>query len=302
MQHLVVITGPTAAGKTDLSIRLARRWDTSIVSCDSRQFYKEMRIGTAVPDEVQLDLVPHYFIGNLSVRDYYSAFRFEQDAISLLADLFRDKDRIIMTGGSGLYMDAVLNGIDDIPDPDPEIRNRLRLQLETGGMDPLLEQLATLDPEYYGQVDRKNPARVLRGLEVCLITGRTFTSFRIRKKTHRDFNTILIGLDLPRKELHDRIDRRVDRMMADGLLEEARGLIPYRRLSALNTVGYRELFSYLDGKIPLDEAIRLIKRNTRRYARRQITWNNRYPEIRFFHPSQFGETCEWVEGFQDRPG
>lgn len=296
MSLLVIITGPTAVGKTDLSIRLAERWKTEIISSDSRQMYREMKIGTAVPDAGQLARVPHYFIGNLSIHDYYSVYRYEQDVIRLTDELFTKHDRVIMTGGSGLYMDAILNGIDDVPDPDPEIRRRLRDQLNHDGLESLLEILLSLDPEYHERVDRKNPARILRGLEVCLTTGRTFTSFRKKTVPVRNFDTLLIGLTLPREELYNRIDRRVDAMIADGLVEEARSLYPYRSLSALNTVGYRELFRYFDGETDLEEAVRLIKRNTRHYARRQITWNNRYQDIRFFSPHDFEGICHAAEG------
>ena len=295
MSLLVIITGPTAVGKTDLSIRLAERWHTGIISSDSRQMYREMKIGTAVPDPGQLAMVPHYFIGNLSIQDYYSVYRYEQEVIKLTDELFREHSRVIMTGGSGLYMDAILNGIDDVPDPDPEIRHRLRDQLDHDGLGSLLELLLSLDPEYYSRVDRNNPARILRGLEVCLTTGRTFTSFRTRTAPVRNFKTILIGLALPREELYARIDARVDKMITGGLVDEARALYRYRSLSALNTVGYRELFRYFDGDTDLEEAIRLIKRNTRHYARRQITWNNRYPEIRFFNPDDDKGICDAVE-------
>lgn len=286
MKTLVIITGPTAVGKTDLSIELALRWKTDIISCDSRQIYREMKIGTAVPDEQQLKRVKHHFIGSVSIHQYYSAFRYEQDALKLLHNLFSEKDIAVMTGGSGLYMDAILNGLDEMPDADPAIREELKKKLSEQGLTPLLQQLEILDPAYFQRVDQKNPARIIRGLEVCLSTGKTFTEFRKKKEVTRDFQILLIGLELPRSTLYEKIERRVDAMMDAGLLEEAKALLPYRSLPALNTVGYRECFGFLDGQFDLTEAIRLIKRNTRHYARRQITWNNRYPDIRFYNPSE----------------
>ncbi len=295
MPTLVIITGPTAVGKTDVSIRLAQSWHTEIVSCDSRQFYREMRIGTAVPEPEELAAIRHHFIGNLSIHDYYSVYRYEQEVISLLNRLFESHDRVIMTGGSGLYMDAILNGIDIIPDTAPEIRQQLKLKLDEDGIGPLLLMLQQLDPDYFDRVDKKNPARVLRGLEVCISTGRPFSSFRKREIPKRTFNIRILSLVLPREVLYARIDQRVDRMMQAGLLEEARTLIPWRHLSALNTVGYRELFAYFDGITDLAEAIRLIKRNTRHYARRQITWNNRYRDLSYFSPGDLDKIVNFCE-------
>ncbi|OFY46683.1 MAG: tRNA (adenosine(37)-N6)-dimethylallyltransferase MiaA [Bacteroidetes bacterium GWF2_49_14] len=295
MPTLVIISGPTAVGKTDVSIRLAQRWHTEIVSCDSRQFYREMRIGTAVPEPEELATIRHHFIGNLSIHDYYSVYRYEQEAISLLNGLFESHNRVIMTGGSGLYMDSILNGIDIIPDPAPEIREQLKIKLDQEGIGPLLLMLQQLDPEYFDRVDKKNPARILRGLEVCMSTGRTFSSFRKREPPIRSFNIRILSLVLPREELYAHIDQRVDRMMEVGLLEEARTLLPWRHLSALNTVGYRELFAHFDGETDLAEAIRLIKRNTRHYARRQITWNNRYRNLSYFSPGELDKIANYCE-------
>lgn len=292
---LVIITGPTASGKTDVSIKLAQHWNTEIISCDSRQMYREMSIGTARPDNDQLRAVPHHLIGNISILDYYSAYRFEQDALALLNQLFTLHSIVIMTGGTGLYMDAIINGIDDIPDPDPEIRNHLKKHYETDGLESLLTELAHLDPSYYAKVDSSNPARVMRGLEVCLTTGRPFSSFRIKQAAKRDFEIVLIGLELPRNELYERINLRVDQMIERGLVEEAEALYPMKDLNGLNTVGYRELFEMFEGHIDLKEAIRLIKRNTRHYAKRQITWNNRYPGMKYFHPDAFDEIRIWVD-------
>lgn len=297
---LLILAGPTASGKTDVSIKLAQHWKTEIISCDSRQMYREMSIGTAKPDMVQLNSVPHHLINNLSIHDYFSAYRFEQDVTSLLNTLFLKHSLVIMTGGTGLYMDAILNGIDDIPDPDPKIRATLKQRLKSEGLDNLLEELVLLDPAYYAKVDKKNPARVMRGLEVCLTTGRPFSSFRIKQMVVRNFNIILTGLEFPREELYQRIDRRVDLMFEKGLVDEARALYPMKELNGLNTVGYRELFDLFDGKIDLDEAIRLIKRNTRHYAKRQITWNNRYSQMKYVNPESWKEIIGWVDPI--RPG
>ncbi len=295
MATLIIICGPTAVGKTQVSIRLAQRWKTEIISCDSRQFYREMRIGTAVPEPDELNAVRHHFIGNLSIHDYYSVYRYEQESIGLLNGLFENHDRVIMTGGSGLYMDSIINGIDIIPDPDPVIRKQLATDLQQKGIGPLLTKLEELDPEYFIKVDKKNPARVLRGLEVCLSTGKTFSSFRKRELPNRSFNIRILSLALPREELYERIDCRVDRMIESGLMEEARALTPWRDLAALNTVGYRELFSHFDGDTDLVEAIRLIKRNTRHYARRQITWNNRYQDLKFYSPEDLEKIAKYCE-------
>jgi tRNA dimethylallyltransferase len=292
---LLIITGPTASGKTGVSIKLAQHWNTAVISCDSRQMYREMSIGTAKPGPEELDEVTHYLIDNLSIHDYYSAYRFEQDALEILKTLFATHPLVIMTGGTGLYMDAIINGIDDIPDPDPAIRSMLKQRYEDEGLDNLLTELAGLDPDFHAKVDKKNPARVMRGLEVCLTTGKPFSAFRIRQPVKRNFDIILTSLGLPRDALYERIDRRVDRMIERGLIDEARDLYPMRHLNALNTVGYRELFDYFDGKTDLDESIRLIKRNSRHYAKRQITWNNRYPQIQCFHPEAVDEMINWIE-------
>jgi len=292
---LLILAGPTASGKTTMSIRLARYWNTEIISCDSRQMYKEMVIGTAKPDPEELSQVPHHLVNNLSIHDYYSAYLFEQDCLKILHRLFADHPLVILTGGTGLYMDAIINGIDDIPDPDPAIRLQLKQRFEMEGLAPLLCELSELDPDYYFTVDKNNPARVLRGLEVCMTTGRSFSSFRIKQAANRSFNIILTGLELPRQELYEKIDRRVELMLEKGLMNEARNLYPMKDLNALNTVGYRELFSLFDGKTDEDEAIRLIKRNSRHYAKRQITWNNRYKEMTYFHPGAFEDIINRVD-------
>ena len=292
---LLILAGPTASGKTGVSIALAGHWNTEIISCDSRQMYREMSIGTAKPDDAQLAAAPHHLIDNLSISDYYSAFRFLQDASRILDTLFTNHDMVIMTGGTGLYMDAIINGIDDIPDPDPAIRQELKRRIAEEGLEGILADLASLDPEYHAMVDRKNPARVLRGMEVCLTTGKPFSSFRVKQPVNRPYNILLTALDLPREDLYQRIDQRVDRMMEAGLEQEARSLYPMRELNALNTVGYREFFPYFEGRCDLAETIRLIKRNTRHYAKRQITWNNRYTNLKLFNPEQPDEIIRWAE-------
>ena len=296
---LLILTGPTAVGKTDLSIKLAQTWNTEIISCDSRQMYSEMSIGTAKPDSEQLELIPHHLVNNISIHDYYSAYRFEQDVIRILEKLFLQHSLVIMTGGTGLYMDAIINGIDDIPDPDPIIRAKLKERLDSDGISSLLEDLLLLDPDFFAKVDHKNPARVMRGLEVCLTTGRPFSSFRIKQTVKRDFNIMLTGLEMPRELLYERINLRVDQMIEKGLAEEAENLYPFRNLNGLNTVGYREFFELYDGTIDFDETVRLIKRNTRHYAKRQITWNNRYPQIRYFSPQAIEELTNWIGSAMD---
>lgn len=285
-KYLVVLLGPTGVGKTDLSITIARFYTAPILSCDSRQFYKEMKIGTAVPTPEQLNEVTHYFIGNKSITERYSCGMFELDALSTLNDIYQKGNIAFLVGGSGLYIDALCNGIDDFPTPDSELRNALQQQLKDEGIESLRAQLKLLDSEYYNRVDLKNSQRVLKAVEVCLQTGSTYSSFLTNRSKQRGFTTIKIGINRDRQELYDRINRRVDLMMEQGLLDEAKALYPHRHLNALNTVGYRELFSYIEGKISFDQAVDLIKRNTRRYAKRQLTWWARDPEITWFQPRQ----------------
>lgn len=285
-KYLIVLLGPTGVGKTDLSITIARFFRTPIISCDSRQFFKEMRIGTAVPSAEQLDEAKHYFIGHKSITERYSCGMFEMDALNLLQNIFQFGDVALLVGGSGLYIDALCNGIDNFPTPDAELRQELLYQLKNEGVESLRAQLKLLDPEYYSLVDLKNSQRVLKAVEVCLQTGKTYTSFLTSPEKNRNFNIIKIGLNRDRDELYDRINRRVDQMMGQGLLDEAKSLYQYRDLNALNTVGYRELFSYFDGEITLDQAVDLIKRNSRRYAKRQLTWWARDNSIAWFHPKQ----------------
>ncbi len=291
---LIVITGPTAVGKTALCLDIAQHFGIPIINADSRQIYKELKIGTASPTSEQLQLVPHYFVGSLSLTDYYSASLFEQQVLEILSRQFREHDFALMAGGSMMYIDAVCDGIDDIPTVDDQTRETLKQRLKEEGLEALVEQLKELDPEYYTIVDRQNPRRVVHGLEICLMTGRTYTSFRKREKKERPFRIVKIGLNRPREELYDRINQRVDQMMQQGLLEEAKALYPMRQMNALNTVGYKELFDYLDGRWPLEEAVERIKGNTRRYARKQLTWYKKDPQIRWFHPDEKEQIISYI--------
>ena len=266
-------------GKTDLCIRLAHLFSAPIVNADSRQVYREMKIGTARPDEAELAQARCYFVGNLSITDYYSAARYEQDALRLLAELFRTSDYVILSGGSMMYVDAVVKGIDDIPTVPDDIRAEMKQRLESEGLEALGDELKRLDPEYHAIVDLKNPRRVLHALEICHSTGRTYTSFRVRACKPRPFNIIKIGLNIPRPRLFERINGRVDKMIAEGLVDEARELYPQRGLTALNTVGYNEMFKYFDGEMTLPVAIERMKKNTRVYAKKQLTWLKRDPEV-----------------------
>lgn len=284
---LVVLVGPTAVGKTDLSISIAKALDAPIVSSDSRQIYREMSIGTAVPEPFQLQAVPHYFIGSRSVEQPYTAGMYEVDAMATIEKLFEQHHFVLLTGGSGLYIDAVCLGIDAIPATNPETREMLVQKLKAEGLPVLSAWLNELDPDAYSIIDINNPQRVIRALEVCLIAGVPFSSLRKNFEKTRDFKIIKVGLMRDRDELYARINLRVDIMMEQGLLDEAKRLYPQRHLNALNTVGYRELFDYLDGKITLAESVDLIKRNSRRYAKRQITWFKRYDDIAWFTPDSY---------------
>jgi tRNA dimethylallyltransferase len=295
LNRLIVILGPTASGKTALSIEVARHFGAPVLSCDSRQFYREIPIGTAAPTPSERGEVPHYFIGDRSVTDFYSCGRYEQDALKLLDELFRQHDTVVVVGGSGLYVDALCEGMDDIPAVDPAIRPALRERLEKRGLDDLLAELQTLDPAYWEQVDRQNPARVMRALEVCLGTGQTYTELRRGAVRQRPFEIIKIGIDRPRAELYERIDRRVEAMIEAGLEEEARAVYPLREHNALQTVGYRELFAYFDGTITRPEAIALIQRNSRRYAKRQLTWFRRDHHTAWFSPNDLPGVFRYLE-------
>lgn len=286
MKTLLVLLGPTGVGKTDLSIELARHYRTSVISCDSRQIYKEMNIGTAVPEREQLAAVPHFFIQTVSVRDYFNCWEFEQQALRKIRELFEERDVVVMAGGSMMYIDAVCKGIDEMPTIDDEVRASVKEMFERDGIEALRLLLKKLDPEWYARVDLKNGKRVMHALEVCLMTGKPYSSFLTRTVKEREFNIVKIGLNREREELFDRINRRVDIMVESGMEEEARALYPLRHLNALNTVGYKEWFDYFDGKFDREEAIRLIKRNTRRYAKKQLTWYRNDSDIHWFHPSQ----------------
>ena len=291
---LIVITGPTAVGKTALCLDIAQHFGIPIINADSRQIYKELKIGTASPTSEQLQQVPHYFVGSLSLKDYYSASLFEQQVLEILNHEFQQHHFALMAGGSMMYIDAVCDGIDDIPTVDDETRETLKRRLKEEGLEALVEELKMLDPEYYEIVDRQNPRRVVHGLEICLMTGKTYTSFRKREKKQRPFRIVKIGLNRPREELYHRINQRVDLMMQQGLLDEAKSLYPMRQMNALNTVGYKEIFDYLDGRWPLEEAVERIKGNTRRYARKQLTWYKKDPQIRWFHPDEKEQIISYI--------
>jgi tRNA dimethylallyltransferase len=280
--YLISIVGPTAIGKTALSIKLAKAFDTEILSADSRQFFREMSIGTAAPSKKELAAAVHHFIHHKSIEEDYSVGDFEKEALAKTEELFRKHKLIILVGGSGLYVKSLLEGLDDFPGVDPEIRMKLNEEFTEHGLEPLKEQLQSLDPEYYEKMDSENPHRVIRALEICLGTGKSFSSFLDQPKTQRPFKSISIGLTAPREEIYERINRRVDIMMDEGLLEEAESLYSKRKLNALNTVGYKELFAFFEGKLNLEEAVEEIKKNTRRFAKRQLTWFRKDKDIHWF--------------------
>ncbi len=295
-KELIIILGPTASGKTAVSIEVARHFGAPVLSCDSRQFYREIPIGTAAPGAEEQGGVPHYFVGNRSVTDFYSCGQFERDALALLDELFKTRDTVVMVGGSGLYIDAVCEGMDDIPAVDPAIRPVLQQRFESEGLESLAAELQRLDPEYYAKVDRQNPARVIRALEICLGTGKTYSELRRGHTKTRPFEVVKIGINLPREELYARIDRRVEAMLDAGLEAEARRVYPLRAHNALQTVGYREMFDWFDGKISRQEAVSLIQRNSRRYAKRQLTWFGRDPRVVWFSPEQMAEIQSFIGG------
>ena len=314
MNSLIVITGPTGVGKTEICLQIAEHYGIDIINADSRQIFAEIPIGTAAPTAEQMQRVRHYFVGTHHIGDYYSASSYEQDVLKLLRKLAevkgqRSKDEgqgehpspnnhhpiALLSGGSMMYIDAVCNGIDDIPNIREDIRNEMKRRLEDEGFDSLLEELSRLDPEHYAIVDRKNPRRILHALEICHQTGRTYTSFRTGEKRKRPFNIIKIGLNRDRDELYERINIRVLDMMEQGLEQEARAMLPHRELNALNTVGYKEMFQYFDGAIPLEEAVRQIQSNSRRYARKQLTWYKRDAEIKWFRPENVKEIINYID-------
>lgn len=292
---LVLLLGPTGVGKTDLCIRLADTFHVPIINADSRQIFAEIPIGTAAPTKEQLARVKHYFVGTHHLQDYYSASMFEQDALNIIQNEFLSHPCALMSGGSMMYIDAVCNGIDDIPTVDDQTRAWMKRRLAEEGLPALVQELKELDPEHYAVVDKQNPRRVVHALEICHMTGKTYTSFRTNSKKERPFRILKIGLNRPREELYDRINRRVDQMMAGGWLDEARNVYPLRHLNALNTVGYKELFLYFDGTWPLEEAVERIKGNTRRYMRKQLTWFKRDTEIHWFTPDETDEIVALVK-------
>lgn len=292
---LIIIAGPTAVGKTRFAIELAQQLSAEIVSADSRQFYRELNIGTAKPSLEELSIVPHHFIGQLSIHDYYNISRYEKEVQTLLESLFAKNSNAIMVGGSGLYIDAVCNGVDTFPDPDPELRNYLKGLLADEGIEKLQELLKIHDPSYFETVDLANPNRLLRALEVSMGTGIPYSSQRLNQKRERPFRVLKIGLDLPRAELFKKINARVDQMMLSGLLEEVKSLVQFKHLNALNTVGYKELFEYLDEVISLEQAVENIKTNTRRYAKRQLTWFRRDLDYNWFEPGHISNVIDLVK-------
>ncbi len=292
---LIVIVGPTASGKTSVAIEIAQKYNTEIISADSRQFYKEIPIGTATPQSEEMQGIKHHFVGNLTVNDYYNVSKFEQDVMELLKKKFQKNKIMLMVGGSGLYIDAVCNGIDDLPDADEELRARLNKLFDEEGLSALQQKLKQLDPEYYEKVDLNNPKRILRALEVSIQTGKPYSSHRKGNPAERPFNIIKIGLEIPREQLIERIDRRLDSMIKEGWIEEATSVLPYKDNNALNTVGYKELFKYLENEWSLDLAIEKIKVNTRRYAKRQMTWFKRDKETTWFSPNDSEKIIEFID-------
>ena len=294
LKTLIVLIGPTGVGKTELSLRLAETFHTCILSADSRELDAELKIGTAAPTATQLQRVKHYFVGTLGLTEYYSAAQYEAEVLKLLDTLFEEKEVVLLTGGSMMYVDAVCKGIDDIPTVDNETRQLMLRRYESEGLEQLCAELKLLDPEYYRIVDLKNPKRVIHALEICYMTGRTYTSFRTCNTKERPFRILKIGLTRPREELYARINQRVDQMMAEGLLEEARRVYPHKDYNALNTVGYKELFKYLEGEWTLDFAIEKIKQNSRIYSRKQMTWFKRDADIHWYHPNQETEIVNYL--------
>ena len=294
-KHLIVIVGPTAIGKTSMAIEVAKYFNTEILSSDSRQFYKEMNIGTAVPSKEELSAVKHHFIQHLSVHQAYSVGEFERDAIALINEFFKTHDALVMVGGSGLYEKAVTQGLDEFPEVDPGIRKQLNDELDLTGLTELQEELKVADPSYYQEIDIENPHRIIRALEIIRGTGKPFSSFLSKNTKKRDFETIKIGLTLERSKIYDRINRRVDIMMEDGLLDEVKDLYDLKGLNALNTVGYSELFNYLDEVWELDFAVAEIKKNTRRFAKRQLTWYRKDEHLTWFNPNEKEEVIEFIE-------
>ena len=291
---LIVLLGPTGVGKTNISLSMAEQFGCPIISSDSRQFCRELKIGTAAPSEDQLRRVKHYFIGSHSIHDEYNAGQYEKDAIELLDELFKKHDVVLLVGGSMMYIDAICNGMDDIPNVDAETRAYWQKQYADGGLEYIQKELMLLDPVHYEQVDIQNPKRILHALEICSMTGAPYSALRTGQRKLRNFNILKIGINRPRPELYERINARVDEMMKDGLLEEAKMFYQFKSLNTLNTVGYKELYAYMDGLWTLDFAVNMIKQDSRRYAKRQMTWFNRDKEIRWFHPDELELKLESV--------
>lgn len=294
-KYLIVLTGPTGIGKSITGITLAQHFHAQIISSDSRQIFKEMTIGTAVPNQNELATVKHHFIHSHSILENYNVSKYETEALNIINSVFKNNNIVLLVGGSMLYIEAVCNGIDVMPDADPEIRKILKEKFENEGLESLRLQLKILDPEYYKTVDLKNPNRIIHAIEISMMTGKPFSSFRTKNKRIRPFSIIKIGLDCNRNELHKKINSRVDQMIKAGLESEARNLYTFRFLNALNTVGYREFFDFFDGKSTKEEAIELIKRNTRRYARKQLTWFRKDPDMNWFEPDQVNQVINLIE-------
>lgn len=299
---LVIVAGPTGIGKTDLCVRIAKQLGTVIISADSRQTYRELKIGTAAPTPLQLEEVKHFMIGSHSINDYYNAYEYEQDVLNLLDGLFKEHETVLLVGGSMMYIDAVCYGIDDLPTISQQVRNEVMELYHTRGLEFLQEELRQRDPDFYEEIDLKNPKRVIHAVEICRMTGLPYSSLRTRSVRQRPFRILHIGLDMDRSLLYERINRRVDIMMDEGLEDEARRFYPFRNLNALNTVGYKELFAYFSGEISKEEAVDLIKRNSRRYAKRQLTWFRRDKNYRWFHPSDEAEIIKFVTDNTGAPG
>ena len=295
---LIVVVGPTGSGKSALAVTLAQHYCAPIISTDSRQLYRGMAIGTAQPTADELAAATHYFIADREVDDDFNCGRYEVEALKLLDELFAENDYVVAVGGSGLYIQALCDGMDNLPEADGNIRESLKLRLESEGLAPLVDELRERDPAYAEEVDLCNPARVMRALEVCITTGRPYSEQRSGDRAERPFNIVKIGTDMPREELYDRINRRVDMMVADGLIEEAHAMYPKRHLNALQTVGYREIFDHLDGKCSLED-IELIKRNSRRYAKRQMTWFRRDERVGWFSPKDTDKIIEYIDSYSE---
>lgn len=295
MNTLIVLLGPTGVGKTELSLEIAERYSSPIINCDSRQIFRGLGIGTAAPTARQMERVQHYFVGTLDIRDYYSAARYEAECLQLLSSLFQNHSRLVLSGGAMLYIDAVCRGIDDIPTIDEQTREQVKQDLAGHGLEALFTELQQRDPEYAAIVDRNNTRRVVHAVELCRMTGKTYTSFRTNERKQRPFRILKIGLNRPREELFARINSRVDQMVADGLLAEASAMLPNRDANALNTVGYKEMFKVLDGEWPMDMAVERMKKNTRVYAKKQLTWFAKDPDIHWFHPDDRDEIFKLID-------